>query len=242
MKLVSWNLNGLEDENLDLRTEAAMFHILLGAPIEQLMQAGFTPDMPDIVMLQEVVPRTFHAHVAPHLKKAGFQLFPEQLSERSYFEVIATRQPIKQGRYIPFDWSDQGRGVCMIKTDGLTLMTAHMESGKSGASMRIDQAQQILDLMMNHKPCIFAGDANLRKTEWRRIKAKAPNDIQDAWEAVGAPGEYKTTWRNKSYNARYDRAWTCGLRVTSFKTFGAEKVRGAGQRASDHLGIHVSFE
>ena len=75
MKLISWNLNGLDDRNLDVRTEAAMFQILLGAPIESAVIEGFKPNVPDIILLQEVVERSYHAHVMPHLKAAGFFVF-----------------------------------------------------------------------------------------------------------------------------------------------------------------------
>ena len=80
MKLVSWNLNGLEDRELDLRTESAMFQLLLGAPIEQAMQPGFKPNAPDVVVLQEVVERSYHAHVRPHLEAAGFTVYPTEPS------------------------------------------------------------------------------------------------------------------------------------------------------------------
>ena len=62
MKLSSWNLNGLEDLNMDMRTEAAMFQLLLGAPIESAFAEGFVANTPDIVLLQEVVERSYHAH------------------------------------------------------------------------------------------------------------------------------------------------------------------------------------
>ena len=63
MKLVSWNLNGLEDREVDLRTESAMIQLLLGAPIEKAILPGFKPNSPDIVLLQEVVERSYFAHV-----------------------------------------------------------------------------------------------------------------------------------------------------------------------------------
>lgn len=240
MKVISWNLNGLEDEGLDMRTEAAMFEMLLGAPLEQAMVQGFKPKMPDIVMLQEVVPRSFNAHVVPHLKRAGFHIFPDAPGERSYFEVIATRLPILEASYTPFNYSDQGRGLSTVKIDGLTLMTAHMESQKPGKSMRIDQAQSIIEQMTHCKtPCLFAGDTNLRKKEWLSLEAGV---IKDAWEALGSAKQYKTTWQNKSYKARYDRAWTRGLSIKNFETFGKDKVKGLQIRPSDHFAIRVEFD
>ncbi len=240
MKAISWNLNGLEDEGLDMRTEAAMFQMLLGAPLEQAMQPGFKPNMPDIVMLQEVVDRTFTAHLVPHLKRAGFHLFPDAPGERSYFEVIATRLPILGASYTPFEYSGQGRGLSTVHIDGLTLMTAHMESQKPGKPMRIDQAKSIIEQMTCCKtPCLFAGDTNLRKKEWLSLDTGV---IKDAWEAAGSAKLHKTTWQNKHHTARYDRAWTHGLNIKNFETFGKERVKGLQMRPSDHLAIRIEFE
>ena len=243
MKLVSWNLNGLEDENLDMRSEAAMFRILLGAPIEHAMNPEFKPDTPDIVLLQEVVERSYHAHVVPHLKAAGFHIFPPTPSERSYFEVIAVRQPIIESDYQTFDYTDQGRGLSTVSIKGLTIMTAHFESQKPGKSMRVDQASSVLKKMNQHAgACIFAGDTNLRKSEWLSLTPDTTKAVEDAWITAGSPKKHKTTWKREPYKSRYDRAWLKDLNLKNFSTFGKNKVTGIGEPCSDHLAIRVEFE
>jgi len=242
MKLITWNLNGLEDEHLDVRTEAAMFQILLGAPIEDAMVEGFKPNTPDIILLQEVVERTFHAHVKPHLSAAGFTLFPKEPTERSYFEVIAVRNPtpIIDSSYSTFDYTDQGRGLSTITIDGLTIMTAHMESMKPGKSMRIDQAKSILEQMNQcETPCIFGGDTNLRKAEWETLN---PDNVSDAWQASGSPEKHRITWEQHPHKSRYDRVWFQGLNITSFETFGTKQVNAIKKRPSDHRGIRIEFD
>lgn len=239
MKLVSWNLNGLEDHNLDMRTEAAMFEALLGAPIETIIAEGFKPSSPDIVVLQEVVERTYHAHIVPHLKAAGFTIYPDKPSERSYFELVAVRKNIIESVYTPFEYSDQGRGLTQIKIDGLTIMTAHMESMKAGATMRIDQAQSVLNKMAKNGPCIFAGDTNLRKSEWLGLNHA---EVKDAWLSVNSPKEHRTTWQRDKYKARYDRIWTQNVNIKHFETFGKGQVALINERASDHYGLRVEFE
>ena len=240
MKLISWNLNGLEDAYLDERTEAAMFQMLLGAPIEKAMMEGFKPNSPDIIVLQEVVERTFHAHIKPHLTAAGFHIYAGSSAERSYFEIIASRFPFKSKHYQKFSWSDQGRGLSMVQLENnLSILTAHMESQKPGSSMRIDQAAEILDLMPKNSPCIFAGDTNLRKAEWQALET---GDIIDAWEAQNSPKKYKVTWRNKSYKARYDRAWLHNLTPVNFEIFGENKIMGVNQASSDHSALRVEFK
>ena len=243
MQLVSWNLNGLEDMHLDERTEAAMFQILLGAPIEKVMVEGFKPNTPDIIVLQEVVERTFHAHIKPHLKAAGFHIYPDAPTERSYFEIIASREAFKETSYQKFSWSDQGRGLSIAQLEsGLTIMTAHLESQKPSSSMRIDQAKEILSLtseMPKHIPCIFAGDTNLRKKEWLGLEK---GHVLDAWEALGSAKAHKTTWQKGKYKARYDRIWTQGIQLESFETFGGNDVMGINEPSSDHWDVRVAFE
>jgi len=239
LKLVSWNLNGLEDKNLDMRTEAAMFNILLGAPIEHAMKPDFKANSPDIVVLQEVVSRTFHAHITPHLQAAGFQIFPKEPTDRSYFELIAVRQAVLESSYKTFSYTSQGRGLSMLKIDGLTIFTAHLESMKPGASMRIDQAREILEIMNKHEgPCIFAGDTNLRKAEWDSLE---PKDVEDAWISTGSIKKYKNTWQTGKSKARFDRAWLKNCSVEKFELFGKKKVAVINERASDHLALRVEF-
>ena len=237
MKLVSWNLNGLEDRYLDERTEAAMFQLLLGAPIEEAVEEGFKPNSPDIILLQEVVERSYHAHILPHLKAAGFSLFPSEIPERSYFEVMAIRGDKIEAKYEPFEYSEQGRGLTTILCDGFNVMTAHMESMKPGKHMRVEQAKYILDTMQE-RPCIFAGDTNLRKVEWEKLDH---GEVRDAWTEIGSPETHRMTWHYEQYKSRFDRAWLHKLNLKHFETFGKDNLPAINTRSSDHLGLRVEF-
>lgn len=238
MKLVSWNLNGLEDRNLDERSEAAMFQILIGAPIEQALVEGFKPNSPDIIVLQEVVERSYHAHVVPHLKAAGFSIFPPKIPERSYFEVVAVHGDKIDASYESFEDSDQGRGLTKINCDGFTVMTTHMESLKPGKHMRVEQAKYILEEMQKAGPCIFAGDTNLRKAEWEKL---VHGEVKDAWIESGSPEMHRMTWYYEQHKSRFDRAWLHQLELQSFETFGKEDIATINARPSDHLGLRVEF-
>ncbi len=238
MKLVSWNLNGLEDKHLDMRTEAAMFQILLGAPIEAAIAPDFTPNTPDIVLLQEVVERTYFAHIKPHLQAAGFTLFPKAPGMRSYFEVIAVKQKIQDATQQAFPYSQQGRELSTITLDGLTVMTAHLESMNPGKHERIDQAQSIIKQMSELGPCVFAGDTNLRKEEWERLEHA---NIIDAWCEAGEPKHHRITWRQAQRNSRFDRVWLHQVGVKSFETFGKEKIPTLDVSPSDHYGVRVEL-
>lgn len=238
MKLVSWNLNGLEDKYLDERTEAAMFQILLGAPIEQAVVEGFKPNSPDIIVLQEVVERSYHAHIVPHLKAAGFSVFPPEIPERSYFEVVAVRGDNINASYKSFEYSEQGRGLTTLKLDNLSIMTAHLESMKPGKHMRVEQAKFILEAMQNAGPCIFAGDTNLRKEEWEKLEK---DNVQDAWTITGSAEEHRITWQYEQQKSRFDRAWLHQLDIQHFETFGKDNIATINAQPSDHLGLRVEF-
>ncbi|KAG1707730.1 tRNA U34 carboxymethyltransferase [Nymphon striatum] len=187
----------------------------------------------------EVVPRTFHAHVVPHLKAAGFTIYPDAPSERSYFEVIAVRSPIIESSYIPFSYTRQGRGLSKVCIDGLTILTAHMESEKEGASRRKDQAAWVLEHMNANEPCIFGGDTNLRKSEWEGL---SPINVSDAWERTGSSKKHRITWEQNQFKARYDRVWAQGLNIKSFETIGTSHVPSIKERPSDHRGMKVEFD
>jgi len=243
MNLVSWNLNGLEDSHLDVRTEAAMFQILLGAPIEKAVVEGFKPNTPDVILLQEVVERSYHAHVVPHLKAAGFAVFPPEIPERSYFEVVAIRKTETEStlgaNYESFEYSEQSRGLTTFEYQGVTIMTAHMESMKPGKHMRVEQAKTILEKMHKSGPCIFAGDTNLRKAEWESLDH---GKVIDAWTASGSVETQRMTWFYENYKSRFDRAWFHQLKLKSFETFGKNNIPTINTRPSDHLGLRLEVE
>ncbi|MEZ4321250.1 MAG: endonuclease/exonuclease/phosphatase family protein [Myxococcota bacterium] len=238
MHLVSWNLNGLEDENLDVRTEAALTEILLGGDMMALLASGRPPDLPDVVVLQEVVERTYVAHVVPHLRAAGFALVPPEPPARGYFEVAAVRgTAIRLARWVPFPRTGQGRALLELQlANGLTVMTAHLESLKPGGPVRMEQAQFVLERLRRAGPAVFAGDTNLRNAEWDSLDSEG---VEDAWRATGAVKADRDTWGR----ARYDRVWGAGgVRFTGFRRLGTDDVPEIGEPPSDHVGLRVSFE
>ena len=222
-----------------MRTEAAMFQILLGAPIEAAIAPDFKPNTPDIILLQEVVERTYHAHVKPHMQAAGFTVFPKEPTERSYFEVVAVRQEILDANYETFEYTQQGRGLTTIKLDGLTILTAHLESMKPGKHERIDQAQYVIDKMSQLGPCVFAGDTNLRNEEWEGLNHA---NVIDAWQSVGSPKSHRMTWQQDQRKSRFDRVWAHKVGIKSFETFAKGNVPTLGVRPSDHYGLRVELD
>ena len=239
MRVLSWNLFGLEPDQLDVRTEAALFIALLGGRPEDVLDGRPLPP-PDVLMFQEVVDRTFHAHLRPHLAAAGYTLIPAAPPEREYFEVLAVRAPavVLDSDALQLE-SDMGRTllVATARRDGVTwlLMTAHLESLSSGAPLRMEQARFVLELLGNHDgPAVFGGDTNLRMDEAASLGVPL-----DAWEASGSDPAARWTWSKRSYRARYDRIWGRGVLFSGFRCLGTDPVTPDGQPPSDHLGIVV---
>lgn len=237
MRVISWNLFGLESDRLDERTEAAVFRMLLGDDPEAVLLGGAAPEPPEVLLLQEVVERTWFAHLRPHLTAAGYTLFPTEPPARNYYEVIAVRGvPTGRPRLRRFERTGQGRHLLRVDLDlpsgPLAVFTAHLESLKPSREVRIEQAHEVFDAMLSCRRAIFGGDTNLRRDE-----VELPEGIVDAFEAMGAPAGHRATWGK----ARYDRFWLVGVEPTAFSTFGGEPLP-FGQPPSDHLGISLAVD
>ncbi len=245
VRVLTWNLFGLSDEHLDVRTEAAMFIALLGGTPEEVLQGGRPPPPPDVLLLQEVVERTWHAHLRPHLTAAGYTILPLAPRPREYFEVIAVRPPfVVTGHQVHKLTSDQGRELVEVtaERDGESwlLLTAHLESLRAGSALRMQQARVVLERLANHAgPALFGGDTNLRAEEAAQLPVSC-----DAWEACGGKASERWTWGHgkgsRSRGARFDRIWGAGVAFSGLRCVGRQPVTPDGQPPSDHVGVLVS--
>ncbi len=243
LRVLSWNLFGLSDDELDVRTEAAMFLALLGgAPDVVLAGPDPPPPPPGILMFQEVTERTLHAHLRPHLIAAGYRVVPPTAPRRYYFEVMAVRSPllVLESLVVPFDTA-MGRELLVVTVEHegrrWRLMTAHLESMSIGARERVGQARVVLEHLRGWDgPAVFGGDTNLRVAE-----ADALGFLPDAWEACGAdPAQRWTRIASRSSKARYDRIWGRGVKFSGFRCIGRDPVTESGAPPSDHLGVVVN--
>jgi len=250
LRIATWNVNGLDATHLDLRSEAACLTLLLRGKL------------PHVVLLQEVVRRSFFAHFRPHLLHAGFTLFPEApVSDSEYFCVLASRLPVLESWRRPFPGSAMGRALLGARLGAgldaglddaaqpdLLVTTAHLESLKAGSAERVAQLEQALRLIADHPgPAVFAGDTNLRDAEVPRAPSAA--EVDDAWIAAGSPRAADHTWtppNSPRPRMRFDRAYMNrrpGWRAAAVVAFGKDPVEGAGGLTpSDHFGLEVTFE
>jgi endonuclease/exonuclease/phosphatase family metal-dependent hydrolase len=245
MRLVTWNLNGLEEAHLDDRTEAAVFTMILGARLDQL-HAGTTPTAPpDVIVLQEVTARMFSASIARHLPAGGYSVIPVEAPDREVFEVIAFRSSMQLTDYniVPLAASNYSRVLHTLDVSveagvPLRILTAHFDSGTDAAKVRTAQLKQVAAVITDHG--VFAGDANLRKAEWDTIKDHV--HMSDAWEALGRPADTRVTWVRDEYKARFDRVFFgAAVAPISMSGLGKDPLPGTGAAISDHFGLSFDF-
>jgi endonuclease/exonuclease/phosphatase family metal-dependent hydrolase len=231
--LWTWNVNGLDEQRLDERTEAACFTVLL------------RPDPPSVLLLQEVVRRTWHAHWRPHLQAAGYSVFPEDPTRGAseYFSIVAAQSELGTGnpRVEPFAGSEMGRALVSVEVGGWLVCTAHLESGKAASAERVAQLAQVCARLQAFAgPAVFGGDTNLRVEEEPRVEGLPA--LTDAWAAVGAPPAKRATWLGGRLGARFDRVLcTDRLRVCSFSRLAAAPLPDLGL-LSDHAAVVVELE
>jgi endonuclease/exonuclease/phosphatase family metal-dependent hydrolase len=243
LDLLTWNVDGLDERHLDLRSEAACLEVLL------------QPKHPHVVCLQEVVARTFHAHFVPHFGHAGFRPFPARPPENaSYFDVLFVREPlvVVEARREPFPTTRLGRALTTAHVSWdehrFVVMTGHLESLREGSDERKRQLGEVVH-RLRAPSTIFAGDTNLRDAETEG----ALDGIGDAWTMAGSPADLRHTWDpsatpnirgGKGWKAlRFDRVLlSAGWKATAFALVGRSPVEGAhGLWPSDHAGVRVTL-
>ncbi len=244
LRALTWNVDGLNETRLGQRMEQLCLEMLIGGDLRAAIEGRPTPPMPDVIALQEVVRVAHRGYFAPHLRQAGFTIWPQDPpGESEYYELIAVgpRWSIERCELLPFELSPLRRACTLAELRHaqtgarVTMLTAHLESLRSGRDARLAQARQI-DAAMRalDGPAFFLGDTNLRSDEWRALKAEL--SLRDAFEELGSPAAARATWRSESGAAfRFDRVWLAG-------SITPQRMRLRTARAgSDHAGVEVEL-
>lgn len=249
MRLLSWNIDGLDEWNLEERTAAVCQTVL---------------KQPDIVYLQEVIHPTL-AILQQKLKNKYHCLVPTSPPAPYFVAILVKQQPHSVPGSLTsetFPGTCMGRQLVQLPLSyrgvHLLLLTSHLESMKDYARERKTQLRTAFDVMVKNQKdrvCVFGGDLNVREAEVRSVKV--PGSVVDVWEACGADRDTQFTWDVKNNDnlhwpypnrpqARYDRVYISPsdgkLRPTRFELIGQDRLDNCGRFPSDHWGLWVEFD
>lgn len=236
--VVTWNVGGLDETRLDERTEAACLALFL------------RPEPAHVVMLQELVRRSWHAHWKHHLHHAGYTVVPaDPVTDSAYFTALAVRRdhPVTRSGSALLPDTRMGRRLVWAEIDGWTFATAHLESGRDAVRERAAQLDAVVaHLLAGPGPGVFGGDTNLRVAEEPAIAGLG--QVVDAWADAGKPSEHRATWfpprpsegERPHGGARFDRVLLHRARCTAFEVAPARVPAADGLvDASDHHPVWV---
>ncbi|CAG7731747.1 unnamed protein product [Allacma fusca] len=247
--VISWNLDGLDEKNLEKRTAAVVDLI--------------EKDNYSIIFLQELLPPTFH-YIASRLESKYLPVLGTENPGCEY--LTATFLRLNHVVYIDheivkFPGTCMDRNVLVTKAYTgrvkLALLNTHLESTAAFAQERVSQLKTCFNLCKSFTPdwnVIFGGDLNLRDTE---VSGNMPASMCDLWIKCGSRPSSKYTWdltrnTNKQMPSKYqprcrfDRFYyreSVPLSITPefFGVTGIEKVTGTQSFPSDHWAIIAFF-
>ncbi|XP_023594112.1 tyrosyl-DNA phosphodiesterase 2 isoform X1 [Trichechus manatus latirostris] len=243
---ITWNIDGLDLNNLPERARGVCSYLALYNP--------------DVVFLQEVIPP-----YCSYLRKRASSYEIITGNGEGYFTAIMlkkSRVKLKSQEIIPFPGTKMMRNLLCVHVsvsgNELYLMTSHLESTRGHAKERINQLKAVLKKMQEapeSDTVIFAGDTNLRDQEVTKCGG-LPNNILDVWEFLGKPEHCRYTW-DTQMNSNLGIPNTCKLRFDriffraaaeeghiiprSLDLLGLEKL-DCGRFPSDHWGLLCNLD
>lgn len=246
--LVTWNVDGLDLNNLWERAQGVCASLALYSP--------------DVVFLQEVIP----PYYSLLKKRAGsYEIITGR--DDGYFTAILlkkSRVKLKSHEIIPFPNTQMMRNLLCVHAsvsgNELCLMTSHLESTRGHAEERASQFKAVLQRMQEAPAAatvIFAGDTNLRDQEVAKCGG-LPGNISDVWEFLGKPKHCQYTWDTQvnsnlgiraTCKHRFDRIFFRAAEVAggghivpqSLDLLGLEKL-DCGRFPSDHWGLLCTLD
>lgn len=247
IRLISWNIDGLDIRNLQSRTHGVCDTII--------------KEDPHIVFLQEVVP---DMEEILEDKLPTYHLIPA--GDEGYFTVMLLKTgsvQVEETKILPFPSTMMMRNLlavkCTVKGEKMHLMTSHLESTKDYGTVRKEQLKKCLSYMRKKEPdrtTVFGGDLNLRDNELAEIGG-LPEGIYDIWEVTGKRPEAKFTWdtqRNDNLEwsnkfkpkCRFDRLYIRHpekkvMKPEYFELVGIERLKSCQRFCSDHWGLLTHF-
>ncbi|XP_054620032.1 tyrosyl-DNA phosphodiesterase 2 [Dunckerocampus dactyliophorus] len=246
LSLLSWNVDGLDTENLAERARGLCSYLAL-----------YTPD---VVFLQELIPP-----YVQYLKKRAVSYLILEGNEDGYFTGMMlkkARVKLLESEIVAYPTTRMMRNLLVaqvsFKGSKLCLMTSHLESCKGQGGERMKQLGEVMRRMRevpDDITVLFGGDTNLRDKEVAKVGL--PAGVCDVWERLGKQEHCRYTWdttanSNKSVpyvsRCRFDRVYlrpaardgVSTLAPDHMALVGMEKL-DCGRFTSDHWGVYCSF-
>ena len=254
LKVLSWNIDGLDVEYTQKRTESVC----------ELIETR----SPHIVFLQEVVSSTLSI-ICSRLG-SNYNVYYDTIKFSYFPAILVTKRSQKltvEGNLgvFHFPGSTMGRHLLQlfIKANGvpITLYTTHLESMKDYSIERKDQLRQCFEFIKDQNElllriCLLGGDLNLRDHEVKEVGLPPP--VTDIWEACGSDEEHRYTWdlttnKNKKLRPgpppqlRFDRFYISPgdnqfVKPLHFELIGKEVIPDINRHPSDHWGMWCEFD
>ncbi|XP_024863334.1 tyrosyl-DNA phosphodiesterase 2 isoform X2 [Kryptolebias marmoratus] len=246
LSVISWNVDGLDTDNLAERARGLCSYLVL-----------YTPD---VVFLQELIPP-----YVQYLKKRAVSYLIIEAGEEGYFTGMMlkkSRVKFLESEIVNYPSTQMMRNLLVaqvaFKGQKLCLMTSHLESCKGHAEERMKQLRVVMQRMKDAPDdvsVLFGGDTNLRDTEVAKVGL--PSSVCDVWERLGKQEHCRYTWDTKANSnktvpyvsrCRFDRIYlrpatqegVPRLGPDHMALVGLEKL-DCGRYTSDHWGIYCSF-
>ncbi|XP_071401335.1 tyrosyl-DNA phosphodiesterase 2-like [Centroberyx affinis] len=246
LSLITWNVDGLDTDNLGERARGLCSYLVL-----------YTPD---VVFLQELIPP-----YVQYLKKRAVSYTLIEGGEDGYFTGMMlkkSRVKLLKSEIVTYPTTQMMRNLLVaqvnFKGQNVCLMTSHFESCKGHGEERMKQLRLVMQRMREAPDDItvlFGGDTNLRDTEVAKVGL--PSSVCDVWERLGKQEHCRYTWDTKANNnktvpyisrCRFDRVYfrpaaregVPRLAPDHMALVGLEKL-DCGRYTSDHWGIYCSF-
>ncbi|XP_028256513.1 tyrosyl-DNA phosphodiesterase 2 isoform X2 [Parambassis ranga] len=245
LSLISWNVDGLDTDNLAERARGLCSYLVL-----------YTPD---VVFLQELIPPYVR-----YLKKRAVGYLLIEGGEEAYFTGMMlkkSRVKFVESEIVTYPSTRMMRNLLVAQVNfrgqKLCLMTSHLESCKANAEERMKQLRVVMQRMREAPEdvtVLFGGDTNLRDTEVAKM-GLPPNVC--VWEHLGKREHCRYTWDTKA-NTNKSIEFVCRFRFDRIylrpatkegvphlvpermALVGLEKL-DCGRYTSDHWGIYCSF-
>lgn len=247
LKMLTWNIDGLAEKNLKLRTKAVVKHIQLEAA--------------DIVFLQEVIPETFS-----YIEQKLYDYHCIAAAQDNYFVATLLRKGrvyCDKIKVIEYPGTRMNRSILAVKAHcgsvDMDLLNTHLESTKEHAEERQRQLRQCLDIVQRRPEdsvVLLGGDLNMRDKELAAVGG-LPEGVRDVWQICGSRKEVEFTWdmqRNSNLEwagkfkpkCRFDRVYFKDsqppkMKAKGFGLIGLQKITGTQSFPSDHWGISIQL-